>query len=342
MRLLTHQRVAVVALYLVVWTALGTIGYMQIEGWGFGDSLYMTAITLTAVGYHEVHTLSGTGRVFTMILLFGGLTGLGLWVALLTSLLVQIDLRDLFRKRKNFMELQAVKDHVIVCGAGRMGRQVINELVEARQPFVAIETNEARIEECLEEHPDVTFVHGDATQDHTLKEAGIERARGLLSCLRHDTDNLFVCLSARSICSDLTIVARAEEEESVPKMYRAGASHVISPNVSGAIRMASVMVRPSVVSFLDVTIRAPEMKLRLEEARIPSGSPLAGVTLAEAKIPQHAGLLVIALKKADSNGSFEFNPVATSRLDPGDDLIVLGTQEQLERLNHYVGGSARR
>lgn len=340
MRLLTHHRVGVVALYMLVWLLAGTLGYARVEGWGLWDSLYMTAITLTAVGYNEVHPLTQGGRVLTMVLLFGGLTGLGLWFALLTSMIVQFDLRDVFRKRKMSRGLKTMKNHVIVCGAGRMGRQVMLELAEARQPFVAIELSESRIQHFLEDHPDTVFVHGDATQDQTLKEAGLDEATGLLSCLRHDTDNLFVCLSARAISSDLTIVARAEEEASVPKMYRAGATHVVSPNVSGAIQMASVMVRPAVMSFLDVTTRAPQMSLRLEEALIPEGSPLAGVTLAEAQIPQHTGLIVIALKNGVREDEFEFNPVGTTRLEPGNNLIVLGTDDQLERLNAFVGGDA--
>lgn len=322
-----------------VLAAMGTAGYVVLEGWSFPDAIYMTVITLTAVGYEEVRPLTATGRTFTMILLGAGITWMGTWFALITSLLVELDLTHVFRRRRLMKIIEGLDDHVIVCGAGRTGRQVIQELESLKTPWVAIERDPATVEAFTGTHPEGLMIEGDATHDDTLIGAGLPRARGLVACLSSDTDNLFVCLSARDLKPDLTIVARAYEEETLDKLYRAGATHVVSPNVSGAIRMASVLVRPSVVSFLDIATRSSDLALRMEQAAIPEGSPLAGRTLAQARIPQETGLIVIAMKKGGSGpeGRFLFNPVADTRIEPDDELIVLGHLDQIQQLRDHLG-----
>lgn len=319
-------------------SAAGTIGYAVLEGADWTDGLYMSVITLTAVGYEEAIPLSPTGRTFTMVLLIGGITWMGIWFAFITSFIVELDLGNVLRRRRIMREIGSMADHHIVCGIGRTGRQVIEELESLGQPWVAIDSDPKRIENLMTLIPDAYCIEADATHDQTLVEAGIEGARGLVTCLSGDTDNLFVCLSARDLNPDLTIVARAYEEETMDKLYRAGASHVVSPNVSGAIRMASVLVRPSVVSFLDVATRSSDFALRMEEARIADDSPLAGKTLAEARIPQKTGLIVLAVKTGDGSRDFGFNPVAETRLRPGDALIVLGDEDQIGQLRRYVEG----
>ncbi|MGI9625606.1 MAG: potassium channel family protein [Longimicrobiales bacterium] len=333
---LLAQRGLLVLAYFVLWVALGTLGYVRVEGWEVGDSMYMTVITLTAVGYQEVHPLTGAGRVLTGVLLVGGLSALGLWFALVTSFLVDLDIRHVFRRRRMKQELASLKGHVIVCGGGRIGNQVASELEDAGRTYVVVEVDEDRIEALRLNHPQALVLHADATQDQVLREVGVGRAAGLLACLGSDTDNLFVCLSARAMCPSATIVARANQEESIEKMTRAGADHVISPNVTGAIQMASVLVRPSVVTFLDVATRAPHLALRLEQAKVTEKSSVAGQSLSEARIPQNTGLIVIAVGKDTSPGGFEFNPVGSTTLDPGDELIVLGTSDQVESLKTYV------
>ena len=329
------------ALFFATVILLGTLGYMAIEGWSPGDSLYMTVITLTAVGYDEVHPLSPEGRIFTSFILAGGITGLGLWFAFLTSFIVELDLAHVFRHRRILKEIKKMKNHVIVCGAGRTGSQVLEELTMAGENYVVIERDLTTVEQLHELLPGVAVVQGDATVDHFLEEAGIAEARGLITCLSADTDNLFVCLSARDLRKDIEIVARAFEEETVPKLYRAGANHVVSPNASGAIRMASFMLRPSVVSFLDVATRSPDLTLRLEQETVMASSPMAGQTLMDARIPQNTGLIVIAVRKKNPEGSEEeysyvYNPVATTRTEPGDILIVLGSPEQIRKLREFV------
>jgi len=329
------------ALFFVALILVGTLGYLGIEGWDWGDSLFMTVITLTAVGYDEVHPLSPSGRIFTSFILAGGITGMGLWFAFLTSFIVELDLTHVLRRRRTEKEIEKMENHVIVCGAGRTGSQVVEELLMAGETFVVIERDRAKVEQLHSALPDLVVVEGDATVDHFLEDAGVAKARGLISCLSADADNLFVCLTARDLQPDLHIIARAYEEETVPKLYRAGADHVVSPNASGAIRMASFMIRPSVVSFLDVATRSPDLTLRLEQETVPEASPLAGRTLMDARIPQNTGLIVIALRKKNPEGSEEdysyvFNPVATTRLDPGDVMIVLGAPEQIKRLREFV------
>ena len=329
------------ALFFTSILLVGTFGYVWIERWSWGDAADMTVITLTAVGYDEIHPLSTQGRAFTSLILFGGITGLGLWFAFLTSFIVELDLANTFRRRKTLKQVKKMKNHVIVCGAGRTGSQVVEELLMAGESFVVIERDPEKTKQLQELLPDVTVIEGDATVDHFLEEAGIQRARGLIACLSADTDNLFVCLSARDQKRDLEIVARAYEEETVPKLYRAGANHVVSPNASGAIRMASFMLRPVVVSFLDVATRSQDLTLRMEQETVSESSPLAGKPLSDIKLPQYTGLIVIGIRKknppeAEEEYAYVFNPQAETRLDPGDIMIVLGKPEQIDKLRKFV------
>lgn len=329
------------ALFFCGLLLVGTLGYVGIEGVAWQDALYMTVITLTAVGYDEVFPLSPMGRGFTSFILFGGITGLGLWFAFLTSFIVELDLTDVLRRRRTLKEISKMKNHIIICGAGRTGGQVVEELLVAGESFVVIERDLEKIQELHKLLPDLMIIEGDATIDHFLEEAMIAEAKGLITCLSADTDNLFVCLTARDLRPDLEIVARAYEEASVPKLYRAGANHVVSPNASGAIRMASFMLRPVVVSFLDVATRSPDLTLRMEQEVVTPTSPFAGKTLMDARIPHNTGLIVIALRKKNPEGSEEdysyvFNPQADTRLGPGDVMIVLGKTDQIEGLRKFV------
>jgi voltage-gated potassium channel len=319
-------------------TVLGTAGYILMEEQPFSDSLYMTVITLTAVGYEEVWDLTPAGRSFTMLLLLAGISWLGFWFASITSLIVELDLQDVLRRRRSMREIANMENHVIICGAGRTGRQVAQELETVTHDYVVIERDHQRIAKLREYIPEVHVLEGDATHDQALLDAGLMKARGLITCLSADADNLYVCLSARDLAARLTIVARAYEEESIDKLYRAGADQVVSPNVSSAIRMASVLLRPSVVSFVDIATRSPDLRLRIEQTPVSEGSWLAGKTLEEARIPQETGLIVIAIgKHTDAGLDFVFNPSRATRLNAGDDVIVLGDPSQIESLRAYVG-----
>lgn len=323
------------ALSLVVLVA-GTVAFLQLPGWEVSDALYMTMITLTAVGYQEVQPLTPAGRLVAGGLLVAGITLMGLYFALITSTIVEMDLGNVFRARRIMKRIKNMKDHVIVCGAGRTGRRVIRELEHAGEEHVVVERDSRRADYVREHFPGAAVIEADATRDETLREAGIDRARGLVAALSADTDNLFVTLSARDDNPSLNIVARAQEHESVDKIRRAGADHVVSPHVIGGIRMASMLLRPEVMSFLDVITGAEGLSLRLEEVRVPDGSSLSDHSLAEAQIPQKTGLIVIAVSHGAGAGGLVYNPGPDERLRTGDVLIVMGRPEQVDRLRETV------
>ena len=332
------SQVAMVVAYFVVLVVVGTVGYELIEGWSRADSFYMTIITITAVGYHEVHPLSETGRIFTVFMLVGGLTGLGAWFALITASIVRMDLRNIYRRRRTMKKAGRMKDHVIICGGGNMGQQIMRELGGAETPCVVIESEGDAIDSLREINPDAVIIEDDATRDRVLREAGIGRALGLVACLSTDTDNLFVCLSARDLSDRLVIVARAEGKSTTAKMYRAGADHVVSPNKTGAVWVASVLVRPSVASFMDTSEKGRHLSRHIDQATVGPDSKVVGRTLGEARVQDRTGLLVIAIHKhGQPYEEATFNPDASTRLEAGDDLIVLGDDRQVERLRAYVG-----
>jgi voltage-gated potassium channel len=331
------RRAAFVVIFVVALMIVGTIGFLQIPGWSLSDAWYMTVITLSAVGFEEVRDLNGNtaGRLLVTFLLAGGLTAMGLWFAFITASIVEMDLAHVFRKRRTMKEIGRIRQHIIVCGAGRTGRQVVREIEAAGVPYVVIERDADQAENLREQFPEALVIEGDATHDEALVEARVGAAKGLVSCLSADTDNLFVCLSARDLQPNLTIVARAYDEETMKKLYKAGADHVVSPNLTGGIRMASMLVRPQVVSFLDVVTRGDGLSLRLEQVRIPSNSALADHTLAEAQLRQKTGLIVIAVRRMDDReqeGTLIYNPGPDAVVRAGDVLIVLGSQDQIDGL----------
>jgi voltage-gated potassium channel len=334
------QRRALTALLTYVGLALlGAVGYVVVEGVRFGDALYMTVITLTAVGYDEVFPLSAAGRSYTVVVLVMGISWMGVWFAFITAFVVELDLTNVLRSRRMTGRIDDLKDHVIVCGVGRTGTEVVRELEQTGAPWVVIEQDPERVATLRKELPEALVVEGDATRDAELEAAGIHRARGLVASLSHDTDNLFICLSARDLNPGLAIVARASQEETRDKLFRAGASHVVSPEISGGIRMASMLLRPTVMSFLEVATRSSDHALRIEQMRVDAGDRLVGTTLEEARIPQETGLIVIALRRGGEGGDFQFNPGSSTRIGAGDELVVLGEREQMDRLRQYLGGA---
>lgn len=330
-------RFAWAALYFLLVFCIGTVGYRILEDWSWFEAFYMAVTTVTSVGFMEVRPLSPPGRSFTMTLIVLGITGLGIWWALTTALIVELDLGGVLKRRRIMRSIQNLSDHYIVCGVGRMGRVVVGEMKQAGTPFVVIERSPDRVATILEMYPDTLVIEGDSTKESILKRAQVDRARGLAACLADDADNLLVCLTARHLNPGLTTVARAYNEESLDKLRRAGAEHVVSPNQTGGIRMAFSLLRPHVVSFLDCIITdAGGIELRLEQATVPSGSHLVGQTLAEARIPQRTGLVVLGLRRAIGSGPPIYNPGPETRLEEGDVMIVLGRSEQVQRLRDYA------
>ncbi len=324
-------------LYFSSVIALGAAGYHTLEHWSWGDSFFMSVITATSVGYGEIQPLSDGGRIFTAVLLAFSIIGLGGFWALMTAFIVEVDLGGFMRRRRTMREIDDLRDHFIVCGTGRMGRVVVDELVRDGVDFVCIEQSERAAELLFENHPDALVIDGDATKDHVLEEAGLHRARGLAACLSSDADNLFLCLTARELRRDIVIAARAAEEETISKLRHAGADHVILPNVTGGVRMATMVTKPTIAGFLDATMRTSDIEMRLDSVTIPESSILAGQTLATLEVPRRTGLIVLALRHSGSE-EYRYNPGPSEVVAAGDNMVVLGTSQQMMRLKAYVDG----
>jgi len=312
----------------------GIVGYMHVEGWNFLDSLYMTLITITTVGFGEVHPLTGPGKIFTLILIVGGMAAVSVWLGAVTSIVIHREIRPFFWRRKMEKEIASTENHIIICGAGETARIALQEFQKANEKIVIIDKDAGALGDLAENTRYVLVLEGDATKDETLQQANIRKAKGLITTLPTDAENLFVVISARALNPKIRIVARAIESHTHDKLLQVGADYVISPKILEGLRMASVLLRPAVVSFLDVMMRETEITLRMEDLKVPDDSPLSGQTLSEARIPQMTGLIIIAMKKHD--GRFIFNPGPRNILQPGDELIVLGKHDQFDQLRSYL------
>jgi len=320
-------------LFLLVFTA-GTTGFMAVEGWPFFDALYMTTITLSTVGFQEVHPLSTGGRLVAMALILGGTGSLLYGLSMVAAFIIEGELRELLGKRRMEKGLERLHAHVIVCGAGETGKHVVEELLKTRTPCVVIEQNLDRLKH-REKLGSAPIIEGDATDAAVLSRARIAVARGLITTLPSDKDNLFVILTARELNPTLRIVSRAIEDDSPAKLRKAGADAVVSANQIGGLRLASELIRPHVVSFLDTMLREAHRVLRIEEAEVMQGSPVIGKTLGALDLANRVGLVVIA-KRRGATGEFVYNPTASTPLDAGDFLIVCGEPTQLEALRDIL------
>ncbi len=325
-----------ILLLLVLIVIISTLGIMFIEKWTFLEALWHVIITISTVGYGEIKPLSPAGRIFTMILIIVSFTFFAYGAFTVASMIMEGELKRFFIIKRMEKLAMKLKNHTIVCGLGRTGQAAIKELWKEKVPFVVIEKDESRIEEAKEKYPNLIYILGDATEDETLIKAGIKSAANMIVATANDADNLFITLSAKNLNPNLRIVTRANREENVIKLKRAGATEVIMPNVIGGLRMASLAIRPSVVSFLDIVTHHGEIDLRLEEVKVPKGSPFHGKLLKDLEIPKKTGVIVIGVRRED--GSFILNPTSTTMILEGDSLIIIGTREQAEKLKRLVKG----
>ncbi|WP_051173027.1 potassium channel family protein [Thermodesulfobacterium hveragerdense] len=322
------KRLFFILTLLLVVLSLGTAGYMVIEEMYFLDALYMTVITLATVGFREVKELSEVGKVFTIVLI---VMGFGVFTYAATSvaqILIEGELKDVFNERRRRKMLEKLKGHYIICGYGRMGRIIAKELKANGQEVVVIEKHLDPREEGF------LFVIGDATKDEILKEAGIEKAKGLVSVLSSDADNLYVVLSARALNPDLFIIARAAEESARKKLKIAGANKVVCPYHIGGLRMAHTLLKPNVVDFWEFITSSEYLKIDIEEIYVSEKSSYAGKTLKEAEIGKIFGVMIVGIKRGE--GKIEFNPSAESYILPGDILLAIGPPEKLELLEREM------
>jgi voltage-gated potassium channel len=319
---------------LLAVTVIGTLGYSLLEGWSLLDALYMTIISMTTVGYGETWELTQNGRIFTIFLLIISIGTAGYAISTMVTFIVEGELRHVIRGRRMDKRIANLENHIILCGGGRTGKHIAEEFYKTHTPFVVIEQDSTLLEN-LWQMGDILALQADATQDEALLLAGIERARGLVAVLGEDKDNVFIVLSARALNPKLRIISRLIEEENAEKLRKAGADEVVSPNAIGGLRMASVMIRPTVVNFLDEMLRTTGQTLRVDEVLVDDASRLVGKTLGEAELGRRTGLLVVALRPQD--GGYEFNPGARRVLQHGDILIVIGTREQIAKLAQFEG-----
>jgi voltage-gated potassium channel len=313
---------------------VSTVGIKLIEGWSWLDSLWHVIITISTVGYGEVHPLSPTGRVFTMLIIVVAFAVFTYGASTVATMIFEGELRKIFTVKRMEKMVSKLRNHTIVCGLGRTGQAAVKELWKEKVPFVVIEKDEERIEEAKEKYPNIVYIHGDATEDDVLVKAGVKSAANMIVATANDADNLFITLSAKNLNPRIRIVTRANREENVLKLKRAGATEVILPNIIGGLRMASLAIRPSVVSFLDIVTHHGEIDLRLEEIKVPKGSPFHGKLLKDLDIPKRTGVIVIGIQRED--GSFILNPTSTTMVLEGDSLIIIGTKEQAEKLKNLV------
>lgn len=313
-------------------TAVGVIGYMTIEGMSFDDALFMTVITLTTVGYREVAPLDIAGQYFTMALLLGGLGIVFYCATLVARQLIEGELQLALGRKRVERQIAQMRDHFVICGFGRMGRIVCKELAAKPAPFVVVERDPEMLRNAEEEG--VLAIEGDATEDHVLSAAGIERALGLVAALSSDAENVYVVLTARELNPRLLIVARAEDDRSERKLLHAGATRVVSPYVMGGHRMAHALLRPAVLDVIDLATHYRSLELQIEEVPVIAGGFGAGASLGATGIADAHGLIVIAIKKA--SGEMLFDPAPDALLDAGDRLVLMGPVANLREVERRL------
>jgi voltage-gated potassium channel len=324
-----------VALLFVVLIG-GTIGYAVLEGWSLWDGFYMTATTITTVGFGEVHPLSRAGQVFTVCVIVAGVGTAFYAFALLASLVVEGGLHQRLERRRRQHMLEQLRDHFIVCGYGRIGSTIAEEFRRQHVPYVVIERDPERVHEVIEQHG--LAVLADASSDEVLRRVGIDRARGLIAAVGTDAENVYAVMAARDIRPDLYIIGRAETEDAERKLLRAGANRVVSPYRIGARELAQTALRPAVVDFFELATRSGNLELAIEQVTIADHSGLVGKTIMEANVRQRFGLIVVGIQRRA--GRMEFNPPADAVMQAGDQLVVLGRTDGLRELEAAAAQAA--
>lgn len=321
-----QREIALASLSLLVLLIIGMAGYRLIEGWQWMDGLYMTFITITTIGFGEVRSLSIAGRFFTI---FIGTAGIGIvaFVAARTAQLLLTNQR--LRQRQILRKINRMENHYIVCGYGRIGRRVVEDLQRANELFLIIDRQEEEIQYLVDHN--FPAIHGDAEDEEVLQQAQIDKAKGLIVALPEDSANVFVTLVAKELNSDLFILARTNDHKNERRLLQAGATKVVAPLDVGADRMSQVVLRPNVDLFMERVLRTSAMGLQMDEVIIQEGSPLAGKSLATSNFRQQFDAIVIGILEAQSQ-KMKFNPSPHDRIEAGDVLIVLGSDEMISRL----------
>ncbi len=330
-----RRRLILIAAGMALVLAGGTAGFVWIEHYPVFDAFYMTLTTVTTVGYGEIRSLSTTGRIFNSFLILFGVIIMLLAIGAMTQTVIELELNQFFGKRRIKGMIEKLEGHIILCGFGRVGRGAAEELRQAGAPFVIVDNDEDRVERAI--HNGMLAVLADASRDETLKEVGIEKATGLIATLASDADNLFVILTAKTLNPKLQLSARVAEETSEKKMLRAGADFVFAPYNTTGHRMAQALLKPHVLQFLDFTTQKNMgLDVGIEQVRVAERSAYAGRSIAEMEIRRDTGVIVLAIRKA--SGEMSFNPAAEAKLFAGDHLIAMGEPKQLRKLEQLLMG----
>lgn len=329
MRLISPIKVSNLILLFLGILLFGALGYMLLSHCSFLDGLYMTVITITTVGYSEIVPMTPATKVFTIVLILIGV-GFVLYVfGRITETVAEGGLRRIYGRMNMEKKIAQLQNHYIVCGFGRIGKVICRELVRNGKSLVVIDNDAGELEALREEG--FLFIEGDASDDKVLLKAGVERARGLIAVVSTDAANVYIILSARGLNPDLFILARSSAEKNAEtKLIRAGASKVISPYYIGGTRMAQLLVRPTVIDFIDLTVHAGELGLRLEEMMVSQKSALCNKSLQESGLRKEYDLIVVAIKRVE--GKMLFNPTQHTAILPGDTLILLGDFQNIKKL----------
>jgi voltage-gated potassium channel len=316
-----------VALLLIV-ILIGTAGYHVIEGWPFLDCLYMTVITIFTVGFKEVGSLSTLGRIFTIFVILGGAGTAVFTFTKVGEIIYAGGLGKFWRRHRMESQIKSLKDHYIICGHGRMGRIVREKLEEENLPLIVIESDEKNVEELKSGHG-CCFLVGDATQEDILEQAGIKRAKGLVALLPTDPDNLYLVMTVKLLNPSLFVLARAMDDEAERKILQIGANKVVSPYAMSGLRIAQMLIRPTVVDFVDLIIRRKELSLYMEEFAVRKDAQLVGQTLVGCNLREEANVIVIAVKKPGKE--VIFNPSPEFAIEAGDILLVMGEKSAIAK-----------
>ena len=326
-----------VLLAIAVVLALGTAGFATIADYPLFDAFYMTLMTMTTVGYAEIHPLGYAGRVFNSFVIFFGVSTMFLAVGATTQTIIELELSQYFVKRRVRRMIDKLDDHFIICGFGRVGRGAANELQRAGVPFIVIDNHDDKVERAMKSG--MLAVLGDASRDENLRDLGISRAKGLIAALSSDADNLFLILSAKGLNPKLIISARVSEEGSEQKFRRAGADSVFAPYDITGTRLAQAILRPHVATFLDFTTMGMGLNVSIEQVRVSEGSECVAKSLGEIQLRRQVGVIVLAIRKA--GGTMLFNPDADAEIAAGDFLIAMGDAAQLRQLEGMLAEARR-
>ena len=326
----SRARIRVVLLAVLAAMALGTVVFHLLEGWSILDSLYVTVQTVTTVGFGDLTPQTPAGRAFAIVFM---MLGVGLVLYALTSTVQSIVHSELFAAYGRSRKMSKLRDHFIICGAGRVGSHLMRSLRAADGTFIVIESDPKKVEELTDQG--ISVLVKDATLEESLREAGVEHARGLASCLPDDADNVYVVLTARDLNPNIHIVARAAEEQAESKLIRAGANRVVAPTIIGGHRMAMALTKPAVGDFLD-SVTANHLELGFEQLEVEPVSTLVGRKLSETVIRSELNIVVVSIRRSD--GEIIFNPSGETKIESGDMLISIGNAESLTRLNSLARG----